>query len=287
MSYEGQVGSNSLKSEVIDAVVKQVAERSYKFMQAVAVVSTNAWKNTFFREQTAIPSGQSGNSQKGVPRGANFPQYSIGWDEISVRIVKHAIEENVAWETLLSDDINVQARTTIKLTQAITKSVDDDIWTSLTENLTPVLINSFTNAGYYWNATSAAIINDLMTASRKIAENYYDTSDLMCFVSSFDKQNIMNYLTSKGAQFPSIATGVVENGIIGKLAGITLVESQSVTASYALVVKPKTCATFKQLVPLTTNVTEDPLKSWRIRIVQEGIVELTDPKAVCLIIRTT
>ena len=285
MAYDLQHGSVGLRSEVIDSMVKQVAARTYKFKQACAIVPTNAWKNTFFREQTTVPAGASGNATSGIPRGAAFPQYTIGWDEISVRITKFGLEENIAWEDILSNDINVQARTIIRLTEGVVKSVDDIIWDGLTESRAPSLVNTFSLVAH-WDEASAAIIDDLMRASQLIAEDNYDVSDLMCFVSPKDKRSIMKYLTDKGAQFPSLATNVAENGRIGNLAGITIVESNSVTASFALVVKPKTCATWKELVSLRSVTTEDPLKSVRIRVAEEGVLELTDPSAVCLIVNT-
>jgi len=255
------VASSTIRKEVIDSMVKQIAERAYKFKQAVAIVPTSAWTNTFFREETTIPAGKSGNATSGIPRGANFPQYSIKWKQVKARIVKHGLEESIPWEDILSDDINVQARTIIKLTNGVTKSVDEE----------------------YWNGASAAIINDLMTASRLIALENYDTSDLLCFISPRDKQSIMNYLADKGAQWMPIATDIATNGRIAKVAGITLIESNSVTASQALVVKPKMCATYKELVSLRSTTIEDPYKSLKIRIVEEGTVELTDPKTVVII----
>lgn len=287
MAYDFQVGSEGLRAEVVSELVKQIAEPAYKFKQACSIVPTNAWKNTFFRENTAIPAGQTGNETKGIPRGANFPQYSLGWEEVSVRIVKHGLEENLPWEDILSNDINVQARTIIKLTLGVVKSVDDDIWTALTQNGSASISFAVENATRgAWDETSGAIIDNLLQASRLIAENNYDVGDLMCFVNPRDKQSIMNYLASKGAQFPSIATDIVMNGRIGKLAGIQLVESNSVTTSWALVVKPKTCATFKELVSLRSDVTTDPYKSVRVRIVEEGAVELTDPKSIVLMTGT-
>ena len=288
MAYDLQIGSDNkgLRAEVVDAMVKQIAEPEYKFKQACTVISTSAWKNTFFREDPTTGSGPSGNLFKGVPWGANFPHSDTTWQEISVRIIKHAVETNIPYEQIISSEIDVQARTIIRITREIVKSVDDDIWSVLSQLglATAWSIQSYAIAdGRYWSVASAAIINDLLEASRLIATQNYDTSDLMAFVSPTDKKNIMNYLADKGAQFPSIATGVVTNGTIGTLAGIKLVESNSVAASYALVVKPKVCATYKQLVPLTSATTEDPLKSWRIRVVEEGVVELTDPLAVVLI----
>lgn len=294
VTYPQEHGTANIRSEVVDSMVKQVAERSYKFKQACAVVSTNAWKNTFFREDLTPLAGQSGNATKGIPRGANFPQRTVNWQEVSVRIIKHGLEDNIAWEDILSDDINVQARTIIRLTEGVVKSVDDDIWDSLTQNLgtdSNIVIQSFalgtSTDGGRWDESSAAIVDNLMKASQLIMENgNYDVSDLMCFISPRDKRSIMKFLSDAGAQWTPIATDIATNGKVAKVAGVTLVESTSVAASYALVVKPKTCATFKQLVPLQSTVITDPYKSVKVRVVEEGVVELTDPLAVVLIKNT-
>ena len=287
MAYDLQVGSVGLRAEVVDSMVKQVAERKYKFKQACVVVSTDSWKNTFFREQTTIPAGQPGNLTKGLPRGANFPQYTIGWDEVNVRVLKHGLEDNIPWEDLLSDYINVQARTIIRLTEGVVKSVDDDIWNSLTENTTPVAIQTIAiAAGYEWDATSSAIINNVFRASQLIAESNYDTDDLICFINPYQQRYIMKYLVDKGSQFPTIAAETLRNGQIGKIGNISFIVSNSVSTSFALVCKPKTCATWKELVSLRSDVTTDPYKSVRIRVVEEGVTELTDPKSVVLISNT-
>ena len=278
-----------IRKEVIDSMIKQTAARSYKFKQAVAVVPTSAWSNTFIREKLDVLVGPSGNSQRGLPRGANFPQATVEWQEVTVRIVKHGLEENLAWEDIISGEINIQARSIIRLTEGVVKSVDDDIWASLTEERTGTgVIQSFAlstaTTGGSWDEASAAIIDNLMQASELIHINgNYDTSDLMCFVSPRGKRDILNYLADKGAQWMPIATEIAKNGSFGKVAGVTIVESNSVTASFALVVKPKTCATYKELVSLRSTTVEDPYRSLKIRVVEEGVVELTDPKAVVLI----
>lgn len=289
MAYDIQAGAinKGIRAEVVDAMVKQIAARSYKFKQACAIVSTSAWKNTFFREDPAILAGQTGNAVSGIPRGADFGQQTVKWQEVSVRIVKYGLEDNIPWEDILAGDINVQARLVIKLTEAVIKGVDDAIWDGLTESrnfASALVIQSFSiNADRYWNGASAAIVDDILRASRFIAEKNYDVGDLMLFISPRDKQSIMKHLADKGAQFPSIATGIVENGRIGTLAGVTLVESNSVTASFALLCKPKTVATWKELVSLRSVTIEDPLKSLKIRVAEEGALEVTDPKCAVLL----
>ena len=153
MAYDLESGSTGLRAEVIDSMVKQIAAQTYKFKQACAIVPTSAWKNTFFRENTNVLAGGVGNTTKGIPRGANFPQATVGWEEVSVRIVKYGLEDNIAWEDILSNDINIQARTVVKLTAGVVKAVDDEIWDSLTESRVGTgRIQSFAVA-QYWTAT--------------------------------------------------------------------------------------------------------------------------------------
>ncbi len=292
MAFSLGVGGEGLRKEVVDSMVKQTAARTYKFKQAVAIVPTSAWTNTFFREDLEVSSGPTGNKFKGIPRGANFPHGSTKWEKISVRIVKFGSEVNIPWEDILSNDINVQARNIVRRTEEVVKSVDDTIWNELTEDrLGTGVIQSFgigtVARGGSWDESSAAIIDNLMEASQLIAENgNYDVANLMCFVSPRDKRSIMKYLSDKGAQWDAIATDIATNGRIAKVAGVTIVESTSVTASFALVVKPKTCATYKELVSLRSTTIDDPYKSLKIRIVEEGTIELTDPKAIVLIKNT-
>jgi len=289
MGYDIQTGGSNrgIRAEVVDAMVKQIAERTYKFKQALAIVPTSAWKNTFFREDPTVMAGQSGNAFKGIPRGAEFPQAVQKWEEVSVRIIKHGAESNIPWEDIIAGDINIQARTIIKLTEGVVKSVDDDIWNSLTQNNlsdTNLRVQSYAvAASRYWSVASAAIIDDVMAAKTLIGKQNYDTSDLICFINPDDSRYIVKYLIDKGTQFPSIAQESVRNGKIGSIANVTFIESMSVATSYALLVKPKTCATWKELVSLRSTTVEDPYKSLKIRVVEEGVVEVTDPLAICVI----
>ena len=289
--YGSEVGHAVLRKEVVDAMIKQTAKATYKFKQAFSIVPTNAWKNTFFREGTSVLAGQTGNAVKGIPRTSNFPQARSNWEEISVNIIKYGLETNIPWEDIISGAINVQAREIINITEGVVKAVDDQLWDEISDTQgtgSGNVIQSFAlTEGKTWNAASAAIIDDLMKASELIATNgNYDTGNLICFVNPRDKRAMMNYLADKGAQWMPIATDIAKNGNIGKIAGVQIVESNSVTTSFALVCKPKTCATYKELVSLRSDVEMDPFRSLRIRVVEEGVVELTDPLAIVLIKNT-
>ena len=104
------VGEGVLRKEFVDGVVKGFATQEFKARQALAIMSTSAWKNTFFREDPNIllrrtTTGITGTTFGGVPRGAQFPQRSVDFQELSVVISKHAHEDFIPWEDMLSDDV--------------------------------------------------------------------------------------------------------------------------------------------------------------------------------------
>ncbi len=290
MAFTEEHGTVNMRTQVFDGIVKGFALASYKFKQAVSIVKTKAWINYFFRENPDALTGVATtagtfNDIKGIPRGAAFPQAAVTFERIQTVIEKYGLEDNIAWEDLISDEIDVRDRTLLRIAEGVAKAVDDEIWDVLTESQTPAAIQSVTIASESeaWNEASAAVIDDLLQCKQVIAEKNYPINGLKCFISPRDHRSIMTYLAEKGAQFPSLGTDTARNGNVGRLAGIDFIVSNSVTASFALVVVPKRCGTWKEMVPLRTITKEDPLKSLTIRSVEMGVTQLTDPKAVVLI----
>jgi len=287
-----EIGDNAIRAEVVDRTVKGIAERAYKFKQAVSIVPTSAWKNTFWRESSTPLTAKGTNiaSIEGIPRGAAFPQLTPSWTEHPTHIEKFGGQNVIHWEDILSDEIDVQARVMFKVTEGVTKTVDDEIWNILTESRIATgtyAINEVTITDTeHWSGTSAAIIDDVMYAKQLIGEDNYATTGLMMFISPKDHRSIMRWLSDKGAQFPTVGEEMARNGRVGTIAGVQLVVSNSVTASYALIVVPKICATWKELVPFQSTSIVDPYRSVTIRVVEEGTCQLTDPNAVCIIRNT-
>ncbi len=287
MAFDQQTGSADLRKEVVDKVIRDIAKPSYKFKQAVRIVKTNAWKQTFFRANTTVLTGASGASVEGIPRGAAFPRATPTTEEVNSYIVKYGLEDFITFEDVQSSEIDQVKQIIFKLTQATVSAVDGRIWNTLTENQTPDKIQSITITGAQtWDASSAAIIDNLMNCKQLIGEANYDTSNLMAFISEKDHRSIVNYLAEKGAQFPSIGNEVAANGKAGKLAGVQLIVSNNVTASFALVVVPKVVGAWRESVSLRSDLKPDAFKGTRIRVVEMGVAQLTDPSAAVIIINT-
>lgn len=292
-AYGEANATEGLRKEVVDKAIKQIAARKYKFKQGVTISSSNGWKQTFFRESTDILTGKTGNAVKGIPRGANFPQAVVTWKEINTYIEKYGLEDFIYYEDIKTNDIDVQRRTLYKITEGVVKAVDDQIYTVLTDGGDPIggsvsdiqTISIANNDA--WNGSSCQIVDDLMNCQELIGEAYYDTDNLMLFVNHRDYRSIMNYLGEKGAQWGSVGEQIATNGRVPGVAGIkSIVVSPSVSASRALVVVPKVCATWKETVSLSSDVKEEAFKGTRIRVCEMGVTNLTDPLAVVLITGT-
>ena len=294
MVYNEQAGTAALRAEFVDGAVKGFANAMYKFKQALTIASTSAWKNTFFREQSTALSVAGGLGTLGqVPRGAQFPQGVVKWSEISSHVRKFAFEDSLLWEDILTDDIDVQSRTLYRVAEHVTKSVDDYIWDQIAES--PSATATHTNtaiqqvdiaATKHWSGSSAAIIDDIHNALALVATSNYDTSNCMMFINPRDRRSIMRWLSDKGAQFPSISEDIGRNGFVGKIAGVDLIVSNSVTASYALLVVPKICGTWREAVSFRTTTIVDPYIKETIKAVEEGAFQMTDPNAIVLLTNT-
>ena len=298
MAFQEEAGTQQIRAQFFDKMVKGITIKAYKFKQALTLNSTSSWKNFFYREDAGVLAPPTGTNKKGIPRGANFPQASVLFERIQTVITKYGLEETIAWEDIISDDVPIRNRTLIKLAEGVARSVDDAIWTGLqgdsaVGNL-PADIQTFDvsvqsgGSGRPWNEASAAIIDDLYKAKELIGLKDYPTNNLMVFISERDHRSYVKYLTDKGSQFPGISEGVLgaKNGVIGTKGPFTYIVSNSVTASNALVVVPKRIATWKSLWPLQTITKEEPLINVVIRTAELGVLQLTDPNAGVLITGT-
>lgn len=273
----------SVRAQVIDSAVKQIAKYSYKMKQLVSVVSIGAWKNYFFREQLTRLAGATGNTTKGIPRGAAFPQATLSWEKITSVIEKYGLTDTIPYEDVISDEIDVRDRTIQRIAEGVAYAVDTEIFNVLSENLSSSAIQTHKLSGGQWDESSAQIVKDIASGKKLIRDYYDNVQDFVLCINGDDEVNLTHYLYEKGAQAPTVGADMVLNGSAGKVAGAQILVTDVVPASYALLVVPKRCATWKALLPLSTDVVERKFNDTQITACEMGITNLTDPKAVVLV----
>jgi hypothetical protein len=277
-----ETGEDTLRATAYDLAIKQIANYSYKFKQLVSVVSSSSWKDYFFREQTDVPTGQSGNAIKGIPRGADFPNAVLSWEQVASRIQKYGLASSIDHEDIISGNIDMRNRTVLRIAEGVAKAVDAEIYEVLSENLSVTNIQSGTLQGGYWDETSAAIIKDLAKMKAQVKAYYDNASDFAVVIHPDVEPAILHYIYEKGAQAQSAGQSAF-NGQIGNPAGVRVITSSVVDVSYALFVVPQTCATWKQLMALETDTKVDRFKGDTITACEYGVTELHEPKQVVLL----
>lgn len=295
MAFSLEAGNADLRAKYYDKTIKNLAPRMYKFMQALTVESTSAWKNFYYREDPAVLA-PVGPGIKGLAPGAMFPSATQKLQQIQSIIDKYGLEQSITWEDILTNDTDVQGRALFKIAEGVTKAVDDQIYAVLSDGDTSANIivyntggnpgitqgSTYGGTGGGWNQTSSAFIDDLLAGQQLIAENNITTDGLILYLNPRDVRSAKKYITDKGAQFNNFSNDVAVNGSMGGAVGITFVQSNSVPVSRALLLKPKVCGSWKDLVPLQTTTMEDKFRSVTVRAVQEGVCQLYQPLAVVL-----
>lgn len=279
-------GEVDVRKEIIDPTLKGFAKRMYKLKNIVLVSSTGAWRNDFFRGAPGTLEAGTSRNVKGIPRGAAFPQASTSFEKIRSDIAKYGLEDSIAWEDIIAGEVAIRDQTLMRIAEGVVFSVDRTIWTGLSTDgdiqTFTIGITAGVNGGD-WSESSAAIMDNLEQAEEMIGNYHYPTDRLVVLINLRDKRSVMNYLFVKGAQIPKITDSKINAGVIGVLGNKTFIVSDVIDTSQALVTIPKRCATWKELIPLTTDVQNEPLKDVRIRAAELGNLQVTDPKTIVLI----
>ncbi len=275
MAYTESTGTQNLRAQEIDGTIRNIADKTYKFKQILTIKSTSAYKNVFFREDPSVLTNATGNSMSAIPRGANFPQATVAYQQFTVYIDQFGLEENLNWVDLKTDSIGLLQRASIKIGEGIAAAVDNKIWSGIS---TDTSVSSGA-ASSPWVASSAAIFRDIGQAIQSFELNYIPTNNVVCVISPYSKANVLGWVTDKGAQWQSLSTDTVVNGSIGKVNGVTFIVTPAITASRAFVAVPNRFGSWVSAQELVSTTVEDPYRSTKIRGTEMGALEVNDPLA--------
>ena len=171
----GATGDLNLRAENVEKVVTGFALQSYVFKNSLMINVSNSNKETYFRETAADLTGGLGSAVRGVPRLANFPYGQVTWSKISSTIEKYGMEGVVSYEDWKTNEIDVIARTLLRIGRAVAKAVDDEIYSQISTNAG----NTVTiTAGEEWNSATLANrdpIQNILNSIREITidKNFY------------------------------------------------------------------------------------------------------------------
>ncbi len=289
-----QQAEQDLRGENVERAVKGFALKLYKLRQVLLQQSSNKWKESYYRETaTPLAVGDTGTgiAVEGTPRGAAFPHVDPSWTLVSTFNQKFAAEGIVFLEDKLTDAIDVQARSILRVAEAIANAVDIYIYTQLTGASGT---SGVVAAADDWNSATIANrdpIGDILIGIAAMGANNYDW-----FANGFILMDYLDYSSllrnSKVINNPSFKTAdVVTNGVVGQIVGGKIIVSETVGSGASptdevMLVIGNRAATWKSVVPVTSAVIEDKGISFTIRSWELGHIQITDPLALYTITGT-
>ena len=169
--------------------------------------------------------------------------------------------------------------------ESIANDLDGDIWDVITENVTPVNINTVA-ANATWGAASGQNpFEDIAEAKMLIRQQTKRSirNGVLLLNAQAEKDLIVWLVTTKGSSIPSYASEKVGTGVIGNFAGLTPVISENVVATYAMVADLKQSTEYRTFKPLQTWIINEEGIGRKIRVSTNGVAILKKPKYNCLI----
>ncbi|MEA1877258.1 MAG: hypothetical protein U9N86_10375 [Bacteroidota bacterium] len=274
-------GEADLRAENVSKIVKGFALQEYKMKQLCMIQSSSAWTETYYKETAADLTGGTGSAVKGIPRLANFPYGEVSWTKTSGRNIKHGMEGVISWEDARTNALDVIARTLLRIARAVTKSVDGTISAAILADA-----GNTTAANATWNNAVIADrdpIQDMLDAKALIEIDNYNPNQngyIIMHPTNFSELLGNANIRNAGQFWTSDAT---RNGKVGRIVGLTIISSNSVTEGGAQVVIGKEACTWKSVVGLNVKTIYDPGVKYTIRAFEVGQIQVVNPDAICKI----
>ena len=198
------------------------------------------------------------------------------------------MEGVISWEDEKTDNIPVMARTMERVGRAVARAVDIQIEDTLNTNTS---VNTLAiTAGNEWNSATVANrdpIQNLLDAKALIGIDNYDVNDGSGRIVLNENDYAALLGNSKIISNPTFkAADIVANGVVGEIVGLKIIVSNTVTVSRAYLVKDKAAMTWQEALPLTVETIVDPMIKKTVRAGEIGVVQVTNPEAICRISNT-
>jgi len=287
-------GEQDIRGIDIDKLAKGFADEVLVLKHHVTISTTAAREIRWYQktsgfldstDTTAITDSQIANT--------SFRSQPVvveqSWTRQTSYVRKYFVESPLISEEDIKDtDIDILATNIRDLVRAVANQVDKRLYNIITENLSPVNINTTAATADGWDdASTGNPILDIMVGNQKIRANGYDAKEVILYINSIEHKNLLNYLINvKGSSIPSFSSEKLKTGVIMEILGNQVIVSENAVTDYALQFIPKRACTWKQFMPITSAVVTEVGIGRKIRVWEEGEGLLTDPKSVHLITDT-
>jgi len=278
------------RSEYIDVAVKAVVKIEEKWKALCAVDKSSAWTESYFRETNDDNTdGGTGSAIRGVPQYAPFPFFDVTETKVSSIIQKYAGESIISLEAQQNATVPMLQRKIYRLGRKIVYQIDVAIEAACATVTTGYGNTVAIGAGSEWDSATIANrdpIKDILDAIQTLRVDGIDAlaGNGKLVVNGADYTNIIS--NSKVLNHPTYESGVMQNGQVGKLLGLTIVVSEAVQIDSAFVLVAKQGMVWKEAEALKVATIVDEGKSTTIRAWERGVFQSQAPNEICKITNT-
>lgn len=281
-----ETGEQDIRAEDVSKVVKGFALQNYKLKSICMIQSSSAWTEVYYKETAAdltktTTTGITGTSLGQIPRLAKFPNLDVSWTKVTGVNIKHGGEATISYEDERTNNVPVIARTLLRIARAVTKSVDTVIAAAILSEA-----GNSVSANATWNNAVIADrdpIQDILDGEALIGIDNYDAlSGGSLLVHPTNTAELLGNANIRNAgQF--YTDSVTRNGVIGRLLGLNIINTNSVTEGGAQIVIGKEALTWKSVVGLNVVTIPEPGVKKTIRAWEIGQIQVPNPDAICSI----
>lgn len=276
-----------LRSEYIDTAVKAVVKVEEKWKALCTIDASSSYTESYFRE-TNEDSTDTGtyHSIKGVPEFAPFPYVDVTETKHSSVIDKYAASSMISMEASQYATVPMLQRKIYRIGRKIIYQIDKAIHDGCSDDFGNTVAIT---AGYEWDSATEANrnpIKDILDCIQMLRSDGIDAlnGNGYIVVNGTDYTNLIS--NSKVLNHPTYSSGVMSNGRVGSLLGLTIVISEVVTADTAYILVAKQGMVWKQANALTSVTKVTPGKYTEIDAWERGVFQLQAPNEVCKLTNT-
>ncbi len=261
-------------------------EEALIFKNLISSRPTKSREIKFFRKTSGYLTLTAPAKLSNIAPGARPFVAEQSWLPVTNFTIKYMLDSPmINMEDESDTEVNVFRDNAKDNAEAIANDVDSDIFNIFTENQSAVNINTVA-ANATWGAASGQDpFEDIMDAKMAIRQQTKRSirNGVLLLNAKGEKELLVWLVTTKGSSVPNFASEKVGTGTIDNFAGLKVVVSENVTATFAVVGDFKQAAEYRTFKSFQTVIIDEPLIGRKIRSSTNGTTILVKPKFITLL----
>lgn len=280
------IGQSDIKGLDINKLLVGFADEPFVFKNDLVNSPTKAVEIRWWQKTSGNLTGTTTSSETVSPiRTTAFGTLPTIIEQSALRRTSYARHFSAETPLFLYSDLkdmdpDMFAANLRDTTRAIQNQVDLVILNTISGGVP--LSGSTISGG--WGTPNGKPFTDLLSGAMAIRKQGYDVTNVKAWMHP-DQYTLMCscLIDYRGSSIPQLASSAIKDGVLTKIANVSIAVSNNATAGQTLLLIPGKTATWKSFSELTSATIENPGMGTFVRVWEDGVPLLTDPYSACLI----